>query len=349
MFVVKFVLLACATGTAALRLRSPPLVRVPSGSIHCRMPPVLGADDTDDGGIGTFLVQRAVQTQCFTARECRDSPTAQWLARRVGLENEFYHGLDGCKPENWREWLLDMMAAPPVSLEIESVLMKHRGLSASNPYLQPTPMKFRYELCPADHADYLMKTIQLLSEEWTKDLGVIAVADTESVWRERRAVVTEDDEEVRTTMPAFEIGLGEHAGSPYRAGTYDLLKALTTRNAARATLAAMAAVPRAKAARGLLSQHCESFGLFDGELPKRAADAFLSELLDLPVAISSLPTSSADSAVASLVDPRAVVEELLEWRTAVATGWIERLQEVPDELLEIRREHVRRSAGQIVV
>jgi hypothetical protein len=92
--------------------------------------PRLQSSEGSDGGLHALLIQRAVQTCCFTARSCRDPPTAQWLSERAGVD-EMYHGVDGLPASvaaDWRAWLLDLLAAPTQSVEVTSILKKHRGV-----------------------------------------------------------------------------------------------------------------------------------------------------------------------------------------------------------------------------
>ena len=96
------------------------------------------------------------------------------------------------------------------------------------------------------------------------------------------------------------------------------------------------ALAAARATRELLVQHCEAAGTFQGELGRKPADTWIASLLEQPMALRM----GGAGGEPTLVDPRSVVEEILEWRGAVAEDWIRRLEAVPDELLEIKREHL---------
>ena len=299
----------------------------------------------DDGGLQRLLVQRALQTCCYNLRVCRDPPTAKWLAEHW-IVDETYHGLDGLlgePAEDWHEWILSLLSSPPVDVEVTSILKKHRGISSNNPFLQPTPMTYSYELKPSEVAERMLSTIQLISEEWLEDLALMD-AEGEGVWRSRRAVTLDTDEEVRETLPAFNIDQVYGTDSPFRGGSYELLVALATRQAAQSALASLSAQQSGWAARDLLEDHCKEEGLFAGELPptKRAAENWIAALLEKPVA---LRIGKSEEAEPALVDPRGVVEQVLEWRSAVAADWIRRLEAIPDELLEIKREHLSRSTA----
>ena len=86
-----------------------------------------------------MLVQRAVQTCCFTSRQCRDNPTAQWLgefAGHAGLEE--FHGIDGLRVQ-WDEYLTALLAAPEEGITVQSSLMRHRGKPPHATTRQATP------------------------------------------------------------------------------------------------------------------------------------------------------------------------------------------------------------------
>ena len=332
----------------AMRMFLPSLI--PAVLLLPRAPPAALMDgEEEDGGLHSLLLQRAVQTCCFTARTCRDPPTAKWLAARAGVA-ELYHGVDGLPASvgsNWTGWLADMLAAPNEEVVVTSVLKKHRGVSADNPYLQPSPMEYTYELRPTEVAEKVMRTAELIAREWREDLALME-DEAESVWRYRRAITLDDTTEVRETLPAFSVDPMNSRNSPYRGGSYELLVALATRIAAQSALASLAAQPKSWAARELLAEHCasDSVGgeaelLFGGELPRQAADGWIARLLEMPV---TLRVGGPDSEPA-LVDPRGAVEQVLEWRAAVAEDWRRRLKSVPDEVLQIKRAHVSRGSG----
>ena len=307
------------------------------------------AAPSDDGGLRQFLLQRSIQTLCYQYRGCRDSATAQWISERSGVD-EMLHGIDGL-PVDWRRWLGEMLASPEEELVVESVLKQHRGLSSNNPFLQPKPMTMIYNVQPADVAERIIQTALQLAIEWREDLSKLE-AETEAVWRVRRASVLDDDTEVRETLPAFSADPeGDGGDTPFRVGNWDLLQALATRQAVKACLASLATSKSGGAAHGLLAKYCEESGggsMFEGELRKQSAVDFVSGLLDLPVTLrmgiggggDASSSASADTASPTLVDPRTVCEELLEWRVMVANQWVEQLEEIPAELIQVKRDHI---------
>ena len=321
-------------------------------------------DSDDDGGLHALLLQRAVQTVCFNARGCRDPPTAQWLAARSGVPEQL-HGLDGLA--DWRHFILDLLGSPTEQIKVESVLKKHRGLSTNNPYLQPRRMTYSYELKPSDIAERVMQAACLLASEWVEDLDLIAEAEEAAVWRKRRAKVVRSDEEVKATMPAFSIDQDNNADSPFRGGNYDLLCALSTRQAVKCALASLRAQPGSWEAHEMLRKHCAESGALFGsqgappcaiDLPQKAADEWLSALLDLPIVLRTPSATSQGGGESSgkglplspvIVDPSAVCEQVLEWRASVARAWQQQLALLPEEILSIKREYLARSTTQAIV
>jgi len=314
--------------------------------------------DESDNEILMLLLQRAIQSTCFTARACRDPPTAQWLAAFGGEASfERMHAI-GCLQTPWREYLLAQLEAPPTEIMVESSLKKHRGISADNPYLKPTTMTYAYELRPTELAERVMLASRQIAREWAEDDLLRMAAENEQIWRERRATVTLDEEELRTTIPAFaneQDGSGSGDGSPYRGGNYDLLLVAVTRRAARCALREYAAQPSKRDEHAVLRDHMRALPADGEELPYNAADAWLTALLDKPIVLRLVAADAADGADggdgggggggASLVDPRAIVERILDYRLAVAREWTETMLAVPEMYLSIKREHLMSRAG----
>ena len=197
------------------------------------------AHQTASTHLHNLLVQRAVQTCCFTSRQCRDNPTAQWLgefAGHAGLEE--FHGIDGLRVQ-WDEYLAALLAAPEEGITVQSALMRHRGLSPSNPYLQPTPMEYEHRVVPSVLAERVMATACVIASEWAEDLTLMRAENDEQARRHRQGVVsgTGDDDERSLTLPVYCVAPdGDQdygSDSPYRDGNYDLLKLLATRQALR--------------------------------------------------------------------------------------------------------------------
>ena len=98
-----------------------------------------------------------------------------------------------------------------------------------------------------------------------------------------------------------------------------------------------------RAERELLAEHWANASVPGGtELSMGAADQWLATLLDQPVKMSS---GLGDDGSPSFCEPRAIVGMVLEYRTSVASDWIEQLRQVPEMLLQVKRDHVTRQAG----
>ena len=298
-----------------------------------------------------LLLQRAVQTCCFTARSCRDPPTATWLARSANSEIrqpedfERMHAV-GILRTPWRTYLSKMLAAPPQEIQVESLLKTNRGASPNNPFLRQERMTYSYELVPQQIAERVMQAAQQIAEEWAEEALPCMAAENEKVWRDRRATVTRDDEEVRTTMPAFQQdqdGSGAGDGSPFKGGNYDLLLFVATRRAAHSTLAELAKQPLKSGEHALLAEQMSKLPRDGLELGHGAADTWLTELLELPVVLRMDDVSAASG---TLVDPRAVAEVVLNHRLSVAKDWQRILRGASEMFLDVKRNYLAERAGE---
>ena len=309
---------------AALRILCVTLASQRAGIPRCRV-------DADEPLLN-LLAQRAVQTCCFTARNLRDGPTATWLDDFAGGGVEDFHGIDGLSQSwQWHEFYAAMLAAPHEEIEVESTLMKHRGGSPNNPYLQPTPMTYAHTIVPATLAERVMSAGSTIAAEWIRDLKAYMEAENEERWRNRRREIGVGDprDSAAENMPANEAALfSDDEDSPYRGGNYDLLKTLLTREAVRATLADDALADGDSA---FLRDFATERPL-GGEQPYHRADVFIDEMLDAPVAIGAGATPAA------LVDPSRVVARVLDERRRLADAWAETLERVPDEHVRLKRE-----------
>lgn len=202
---------------------------------------------------------------------------------------------------------------------------------------------------PAEVTERVIDTAQRIAVEMAEDLTRLE-AEAEGVWRNRRATVTDSDEEIKNTLPAFSIEQDGGDHTPFRGGTYELLQALATQQAVKATLSSLASSDKSGAAYDLLHDYCkEASGLFEGEVQSRVAERWLEGLLDLPITMRVARSDgdgcgASDGASPTIVDPRAVCEQILEWRLAIGAAWIERLERLPEEFLEVKREHLLRSS-----
>ena len=79
------------------------------------------------------------------------------------------HGLS--QSWQWRDFYAAMLAAPHEEIEVESTLMKHRGGSPNNPYLQPTPMTYAHTIVPATLAERVMSAGSTTSTTFSRSSG----------------------------------------------------------------------------------------------------------------------------------------------------------------------------------
>jgi len=316
---------ASAFSTSATPRRLWPLQRT------ARHASLQGLCRDQDVELFNLLIQRAVQTTCYTAKLSRDSPTSQWLETFAGHEGiALYHGLQGLRVD-WSRYLRQLLRAAPEQFTVHSMLKKHRGLSANNPYLQPTPMTYTHEVQPSQIAEKVMAAGRLIASEWRDDLLLVAGEESE-VWARRADQVKGlvADHEAAARMPAFSIDQDNSDDSPYRGGNYDLLKALLTRQAASHVLRGLL-LDRSRAADAAMLQRL--LPRFEGELSHHASDSFVATLLDEPCAMASRQGEPP-----RFTDPLAVGGLLLTARLELATAWAEQLEEVPAEFLAIKQE-----------
>ena len=292
-----------------------------------------------------LLVQRAVQSCCFTFRSCRDNPSADWLLRfhsHKGLEH--FHGLDGLRLP-WRRYLEELFDAPEEEIEVQSTLMKHRGLSPSNPFLQPTPMTYMHPIVPSQLGERVIQAACTIAKEWRSDLKLMGAENEEQMRRHEESIRTgTPDSKRETTLPVFSVD-PEHGASAYRGGNYDLVKLLATRQALRSLLRECEERPSRAHEHEFLLRFSAAHPI-DGEQPSHAADAWLAALLQQPYAIFSGQGGggSGGGGAPTLLDPLVLAEDLMERRARLAEGWVDRLEAVPEEMLELKREWLSRTS-----
>lgn len=283
-----------------------------------------------------LLVQRAVQSCCYTFRTCRDNPSAEWLIRFQGHKGlEQFHGLDGLRLP-WRHYLEELFDAPEEEIEVQSKLMKHRGLSPSNPYLQPTPMTYIHPIIPSQLGERVIQVACTIASEWRSDLLLMGAENDEQMRRHEASVRT-GAADTETTLPIFSID-PEHGASAYRGGNYDLVKLLATRQALRELLRECEERPSRAHEHAFLLRFSAAHPI-DGEQPSHAADAWLAALLQEPYAVSS-----GQGSAPTLLDPLVLAEDLMERRAKLAEKWVGRLEAVPEEMLELKREWLGRAS-----
>lgn len=227
-----------------------------------------------------------------------------------------------------------MLDAPVEEIEVESLLKKHRGISANNPYLQPTPMMYIHEIRPAAIAERVITAAIEIAEEWEADLQLLET-EAEQLWaRHRDEVKSLDESSLR--MPVFEHDPDNNVDSAFRGGNYDLIQALATREAARRLMIDLRTQPSRAAERDMFTRFCSKDSPWAGELPRNSADIFLRKLIDEPAAISL----RAGASKPSFVDPLRVAGSLLEHRRQLVAEWCKVLSNAPTEIQLVRRKVV---------
>ncbi|KAG8467863.1 hypothetical protein KFE25_006915 [Diacronema lutheri] len=283
---------------------------------------MLSALEDDGEQIKRFVLQRALQTVMFYMRTCRDTPTADWLERFLELPglNE-YHGLDGLR-EPWRMTVTRLFAEPPTSIVVQSI-PRNRAGSGNNPYLPPKVLTMAFDIVPQRIALRVLDCTLEVAQECADDLGLMSQENDQI----RRAYVAgSGSASIRaSTYPTLAHEPEGTSKSAFRGGTYDLLKRLVTREAARGAIKALEPGP---GAQWLARFYKANGAAFDGESRYHVGDDFLKALLAEMPAVSS----------GGVVDPKAIADGILDQREAVAERLREQLASVPGDVQDIKRD-----------
>lgn len=315
--------------------------------------------------LSRLLTQRAVQQIIFLAVVNKDEVSGRWLgafAQRDevhGLSPDF-HGLDAL-PVRSERYVCDLLAAPP-TLQYVRQRRVPTGGSPNNPFLQKKEYdEVALEIVPKKLAERVMAMRELVAKEWRSDLQLFGAED-EALRSRHRAAMRAGAEgtdanaaaasfAAANTLPPFEDGTRGDAerSSPFRLASYDLLKALATREAMRSVLRRLG---EGSAATGTRAEQAATAAWlerwwearragFVGHRPWRhghgepgVADAMLREL----VAAEPLATTVGGGVV--LVDPLALSEAVLDERRCMAAEWTQSLARVPEAHLAWRRWHL---------
>lgn len=265
----------------------------------------------EDGGLASFLLQRAVQTECWYYNRDGGYIAADWLSRNANVPEEV-HGLWNAG-QDWHKWLLRMMTLPPMNHTVEH-------------WCAPYTVKWD----PKDMALDVMDTAEKIAKELIGNLKTINATDND-FWDKWKAQVTEDEgDKMRAELKRMEEGISlPGMGTPSDAANFDLLVALTTRQAVIATLTETH--EEDEVAYRLLQEYCdENANVFKGDLDYHAADDFLFGLLRKPWKMVG----------EEVVEPRSVCEKVLQNRRSIALDWIQRLAQTKDVFLAVQREHL---------
>ncbi|EKX43591.1 hypothetical protein GUITHDRAFT_110396 [Guillardia theta CCMP2712] len=183
----------------------------------------------------------------------------------------------------------------------------------------------------------LRKLREEISNEWREDL-MLFDKESNEIWRGYLERVREkEDKNAHMQFPVFAHDVSDsNCGTNYRGGNYDLLKRLSTFLAIKKFIA--------EKKRGNKNEQTSADWLdrmlmvhgtdFEGDAGYDVDRNFMQMLLNQS---PSFVRNANDESLA-LVDPVAVVEQLLESRCEIAKTWCKELEDVPSDHTEIARK-----------
>lgn len=265
-----------------------------------------------DGGLFSFLMQRAVQTRChYYSTQSKTNDRAysksQWLSENADVPGDL-HGIQQIPFDKWRAWLLSLMSQSRFNITVEDFFDE-----------------FTIEIDALGIANDVMDTAEVVAEELINNLKILNKTDNNFWERWTQLVETGKDKDLKSAKIRRQDVDGFDSE-----WNFDLLEALTTCRAVTATLRQTKRDD--EMAYRLLNEYWEEKGivLLGDVLQYHAADEFLFGLLQKPWTMVE----------GQVVEPHSLVEQVLESRRSISLDWIQRLEETDKVFLSIRREHL---------
>mmetsp|Transcript_4899 Transcript_4899/g.14772 ORF Transcript_4899/g.14772 Transcript_4899/m.14772 type:complete len:361 (+) Transcript_4899:156-1238(+) len=291
-----------------------------------------GQDPRTTQHIHDFLTQRSLQTLLFYFDSCRDTTSYKYLEGFLGHEGLYgYHGLYGLRVP-WRDYFKELVKAPNETIIIRNPNYR-RGGSKDNPYLPPRHRDFEMTVEPRQLAKRLLEVRAHVAEEMTSDIALLKDENDELRRHHREMVRNQEDREIIFRMPAREVESVYHANSPFRGGTYDLLKRFSIYVGVKRVIEKLDREYTTRDAHKWLAKFMEEKGTkFLGDNGYNVGELFIEELW----AQAPLVRRGRNGAV-KVIDPDALVKTILHERLAVANEWIISLMSVPRDHMELQR------------
>lgn len=293
--------------------------------------------------IADFLTQRAMQQAIFTSRMLRDETSAGYLDRFCGGGMEDAHVCDALRDASGARvasgaFLRALLRAPDEEILVKKPIAGRGGSTATNPYLKQRYFEYTVDIKPRLLGQRVLAARKGIADEMAVDLKSVE-REGGRLWAAfRRTVEDGGDVEVATTaVDAVNLSLMDKlsyagvdgGGSPYREANFDLALCLGLYLAVELgeggdwfrRFAAARAEGLLRPERGI----------------RRAADGFLAALL-------SQSPLLREGGVAT--DPMGICGDLLARRVQICNVWIEALDGVAEEQLDIEREMLEESLDQ---
>ena len=310
----------------------------------------LSSDERERGRtvLRDLLLQRAVQTQLYYNVEFKNDFEKAWLLRFASAKgspplignshaimNKVLHKHEALR--GWEAFMLEMMGADDEVHEVH-VVWGNRvgGGSPNNPYLQDRPASTSYldKVEPSKIARKIQQIRESIALEWTKDLQLVRLQNDE-LQRSHASSVRADDGVDADKKLQYAIQPEQGGTSPLRQASFDLLMRALTR-------AALRAVVLEKDRDQLTRYSAEWLRAFDaahsapfGTTEWRVAEGFITTLMAEPLALSTSPGGQP-----RFLDPLQLADRLLELRADIADDWVDALEQVPSDHVELVRRRL---------
>lgn len=271
-----------------------------------------------DDTILAFLLQRTVQSRCYRLRKMRGDffQESNWLSRQTKVPVEM-HGITSTTSKDWVRWLKTMLNTPHLTLPVEDL----RGT-------------YEIGLDPPEVASRIMSEAEGIADAMIGELEKIHRTDN-FFWDKWAGEVATDDEDaqLRAAMRSLpKDDSWDDITSPAKMANADLLEALSTKEAVIQTLTALQMEKEEELYRLLLDfvREDSNGSAFSGNLKYRVSEDFLFKLLRKPWRMSG----------ERMVEPRSVVERVLERRRELALEWIGSLKNAPQIFASVKRANL---------
>lgn len=241
-----------------------------------------------------------------------------------------------CLKKPWREYILTLFRTPTEKLIIKKPIAGRGRATAINPYIPKKYFEYFVEIEPRKIGGRLLSCRGQLAKECMEDLKLIERENVQALERRRLDVVkVKSVDEMRVSFPPLDFDPAFNAATPFRGGTYDLLKKYLTYLAARQVLFDLErnGDEGVKKDAVWFKEFCDSKGsvLREVESGYGSGEMFVDLLLDSSPAVRS---------GGAFLDPMRLAQDVMSERQKIADYWVQILGTTDDDHLSIERELV---------